>query len=114
MRQRQPMTLPWLLAASLMKRPNPRPVPEACPVCSALVPRGARACPGCGSDERTGWSESAAADGLDLPDESFDYDAFVARELEGRPPRRPMGRLWAVTAVVLLAVLIWWFGRGLF
>ena len=41
-------------------------------MCGAPVPAGARACPECGADERTGWDEEATrTDGLDLPDESF-------------------------------------------
>ena len=31
-----------------------------CPHCGAMVPSDALACPECGSDEETGWSESAA------------------------------------------------------
>ena len=54
--------------------------PEICPNCGAEVPRGAKACPQCGSDEQTGWSEEAATGGLDLPDEDFSYDDFVKRE----------------------------------
>ena len=30
-----------------------------CPICGADVPIKARACPECGSDEKTGWSEAA-------------------------------------------------------
>jgi hypothetical protein len=44
---------------------------------------------------------------LGLPDEGFDYDEFVARELEGRPPRRRHGRLWWWVAVGALVVLLW-------
>ena len=55
--------------------------PEECPVCGEDVPRGALACPECGADERSGWREDAGAtDGLDLPDEEFDYGEFVQRE----------------------------------
>ena len=51
--------------------------PEVCPVCGEDVPRGMAACPECGADDRSGWREgAAAADGLDLPDEEFDYDKF--------------------------------------
>ncbi len=38
-----------------------------CPHCYAEVPSGAPACPKCGSDEETGWSEDTAYDGLFLP-----------------------------------------------
>src|ERR1019366_4348954 len=58
--------------------------PEVCPNCGALVPRKAKACPGCGSDERTGWSESAYASNLGLPDENFSLRRFLEG---GVPPR---------------------------
>ena len=51
--------------------------PENCPNCGADVPANAKACPACGADEKTGWSEEAYVGGLNLPDESFDYDEFV-------------------------------------
>ena len=43
--------------------------PEYCPNCGAEVPSNAKACPACGSDEQTGWSDKAYADNLGLPDE---------------------------------------------
>ncbi len=76
--------------------------PETCPVCGEDVPRGARACPGCGADERSGWNEEAARyDGLDLPDSAF------ADESTERAARKTHGRgLWLVVAVGLLVLLI--------
>lgn len=76
--------------------------PETCPVCGEDVPRGARACPGCGADERSGWNEEAARyDGLDLPDSAF------ADESTERAVRKTHGRgLWLVVAVGLLVLLI--------
>jgi hypothetical protein len=77
-------------------------IPDTCPVCGEDVPRGARACPGCGADERSGWNEDAARyDGLDLPDAAF------ADEDTERAARRKHGRgLWLVVAVGLLVLLI--------
>ncbi|MEZ4642864.1 MAG: zinc ribbon domain-containing protein [Chloroflexota bacterium] len=40
-----------------------------CPNCGAQVPDNALACPECGSDEETGWSEDTAYDGLYLYDD---------------------------------------------
>ncbi|MEI6341220.1 MAG: hypothetical protein WCR07_04635 [Verrucomicrobiota bacterium] len=84
--------------------------PGDCPACDGHVPAGRRACPHCGSSASDGWSDAAHADGLDLPDDEFDYDDFVARELgEGRPGRRK-GRgpgtawLWAWVALGLALV----------
>jgi hypothetical protein len=86
------------------------PAPETCPVCGADVPRGARACPGCGSDESTGWSDHAHAQSLDLPDDEFNYDEFVEREFGESKPQR-IHWLWIATAVVLLALSIWFFAH---
>ena len=86
--------------------------PEICPNCGAKVPRHARACPECGSDEQTGWSEEAHAGGLDLPEETFDYDDFVEREFGGkRPVPRGIHWLWWVTAILLLGVFLFFWLR---
>ena len=72
--------------------------PVECPVCGEVVPRTARACPGCGADERSGWNEEATRyDGLDLPDEAAD-----------EPMRRAGVPLWfwpGVGVLTLLAVI---------
>jgi hypothetical protein len=76
--------------------------PGDCPVCGEAVPAGARSCPGCGADERTGWNEDDARyDGLDLPDEAF-HDGF------NRPPQKRwhQSALWVGVAVALLIILI--------
>ena len=81
--------------------------PEICPNCGAEVPPKARACPECGADEATGWSEEAQASGLDLPDENFDYNDFVKREFGGKSPvPRGVHWFWWVVALVLAAAFI--------
>lgn len=92
-----------------------------CPHCGAPVPVGAKACPECGSDERTGWSEDTHADGLDLPegyggDKEFDYDAYVRKEFNwdperGSKPPIPARQLIVPFLVLLLiAAFVWgWF-----
>ena len=77
--------------------------PDFCPNCGAEIPDKALACPECGSCEKTGWSQSADSQRLDLPDENFDYDDFVNREF-GAPKRRPSGirKIWWVVAIFLL------------
>ena len=37
---------------------------HSCPNCGADLPKNAVVCPECGSDEKTGWSDEAAASGL--------------------------------------------------
>ena len=39
-----------------------------CPNCGAEVPVSAKACPECGSDEKTGWSGNTIYDGTDIED----------------------------------------------
>jgi hypothetical protein len=73
--------------------------PETCPNCGADVPSGAKACRECGADDQTGWSDQAYASSLNLPDESFDYDDFVKRELAGKKSPVPRGIRW-----------YWWLG----
>ena len=87
----------------------------SCPVCGEDVPVKARACPHCGACEKSGWNEEASgADGLDLPDDDFDYEKFKAEEFGA--PRRLKGkeRLWKITAVALLILMILAFGASLF
>ena len=88
--------------------------PGECPACGEHVPAGARACPACGADARTGWSEDTRYDGLDLPDEAFEDEAAPGR----RSPQAP-GRMWKdylTVGVALLLVLIlsgiWFVFRG--
>jgi len=82
--------------------------PEICPNCGAAVPPNAKACPDCGSDEQTGWSEAAASADLGLPDDSFDYDKFVAEELGERPSRRRgVAWGWWLAALLVVALLLY-------
>jgi hypothetical protein len=78
--------------------------PGECPACGEHVPAGARACPACGADARTGWSEDTLYDGLALPDEAFEDEAAP-----GHRSPRATGRPWKDyfrAGVALLLVLI--------
>ncbi len=81
--------------------------PEVCPNCGAEVPSDAKACPACGSDEQTGWSDDARTSGLDLPDPEFNYDDFLKREFG---PRNPVPRgirwWWWLVAIALLIAFV--------
>ena len=73
------------------------------------MPRKALACPECGSDYETGWSEDADAQRLGLPDDEFDYDKFVKEEFsEEKRELRPQGisPLWWIVAIVLAMLLL--------
>jgi len=82
--------------------------PEICPNCGADVPPKASTCPECGADETTGWSEAANYSGLDLPDENFDYKEFTEREFGSKKVLpHGIGVFWWVTAVLVLAAILW-------
>ena len=86
-----------------------RSPPEICPQCGTEVPRKALACPECGSDYETGWSEEADAQRLGLPDDKFDYDEFVKEEFgEEKKEIRPKGisPLWWIVAIVVVVLMI--------
>jgi hypothetical protein len=81
--------------------------PEVCPNCGAEIPPNAKACPECGSDEQTGWSEEARYNGLNLPDEDFDHDDFVKKEFKPGPVKpRGISWFWWLTAALVLAALV--------
>ena len=81
--------------------------PEVCPNCGAIVPRNAKACPDCGADEKTGWSDAAYADNLGIPDENFDYENLVKEEFGSRSPK-PHGLhwVWWLTTVILILLFL--------
>ena len=83
--------------------------PDVCPCCGAEVPPNAKACPECGADEDTGWSEEAGTEGIGLPDENFDYEEFVKREFGGGKNPKPRGIpwFWWVVAILLVAAFVW-------
>jgi len=90
-----------------------------CPFCDSTVKVGAP-CPGCAPKlarkrqapppRSKAWQQDEIYDALDLPDEDFDYDEFVAREF-GRVPHRRLGVKWywwvlGVVLLLLIAALI--------
>jgi hypothetical protein len=81
-----------------------------CPFCDREV-RVGKPCPGCAARKekpaRKSWEQDAAADGLDLPGDDFDYDEFVAREFGGGPHRKlGVKWYWWLLGVVALVALV--------
>lgn len=90
---------------STARRSHPQ-TPEICPVCGEDVPAGALACPECGADHKSGWREdNLAYDGVDLGDDSFDYDEFVREEFGTGAKPKDIKTIWWVTAIVLVIAL---------
>jgi hypothetical protein len=69
-----------------------RNAPDECANCGAAIPRGAKACPECGADERTGWRENDAYDGVDIEGAGFRDD--LAEDRPARSPRDVNGLAW--------------------
>ncbi len=80
------------------------PLAPQCPSCGNPVSLNARSCGRCGARRRGDrWDEPESLDGLDLPDEDFDYDEFVRREFgEGKARRSFQEHLWWWVALILL------------
>lgn len=79
-----------------------------CPNCGADVPAKAKACPECGSDEKTGWSHERHYDGTGMEDpDEFNYEEWQRRESGIAPPA--IGWWWWLVAVLVLALCGWLF-----
>lgn len=72
-----------------------------CTYCGAEIKKNAKACPECGSDELTGWSELTYLDGIDFPDQ--DYEEIKNNEFG--EIKKLKGRTHTVTAIVLLIII---------
>ena len=74
------------------------------------MPAAARACPACGADDTAGWNEDRAVyDGLDLPDDEFNYDEYLEKEFgaagkAGEKPRQ--AAVWLLRIGIALVVLV--------
>ena len=84
--------------------------PAICPHCGTRVPARAKACPECGAQESTGWSEAARENELDLPDDNFDYEEFTKREFGGATvtPRGLHWFWWLVALLLVAGLLLLW------
>ena len=89
-------------------RKSTRPAtPEICPVCGDDVPRGALACPECGADHKSGWAKDADVyDGIDLPEQDFNYDEFVEQEFGSKRNRSKTKAIWWVAGIILIIAFL--------
>jgi len=75
--------------------------PDHCANCGAAIPPKAKACPECGADERTGWSEQSIYDNLDLPEE----EETQTKDTRSRQKREGHRWFWLYVAAVMILVL---------
>ncbi len=86
-----------------------------CPFCGQEISARALVCPGCGSDESTGWSEKKYLDGIDI-DEDFSYEDALEKEFgssAGVHKKFQISWLAAIGAILLVVSLVL-FLRGMF
>lgn len=83
-----------------------------CPHCEAEVPLGAAACPECGSDEKTGWSENTVYDGLLLYDDEDEEDPQTSPSITSRPWTKYL--VAGLAAVTLLTYSAWRLTWGIY
>lgn len=83
-----------------------------CPYCDSEVQVG-RPCAKCerkakkSKRRKKSWEQDPSADGLDLPDDDFEYNEFVAKEF-GASPHRQTGLKWywwALAIAIFVAML---------
>lgn len=83
--------------------------PGQCPACGEWVPRGQVACDDCGACAESGWKgDSSVYDGLDLPDDDFDYDEYAEREFGSGTTRETDSKklFWRWVAAIVLAAML--------
>ena len=83
-----------------------------CPDCGAEVRVGSRGCTRCASEratkswgKRKPWEQDETHDGLDLPDEEFNYEDFLNEEFGGGRKKSALDWVWWTTALVLVIAL---------
>lgn len=88
--------------------------PSLCPNCGTVIEdENAVACPECGADENTGWSDHATSQRLDLPDDDFNYDEYIENEFgtKSSNPVKPAGLSWLMWGVGIGILLLLILGR---
>jgi hypothetical protein len=77
---------------------------KVCPNCGEEIPAKAPACPICGSDEATGWSDNTYLDNAGLPDDE-EYAEIYEKEF-GKPKRFGKNNWLIIGAGIVLLLLV--------
>jgi hypothetical protein len=88
-------------------------VGKSCAVCSNSAKSNRKKQPRKKKPVKKSWEQDEIYDGLDLPDDDFDYDKFVEDEFgnSDQAPHRKIGIAWYwwVTALILSVIWIFFF-----
>jgi len=79
-----------------------------CNFCGEKIQRKFKACPFCGSDEKTGWSDETYLDGIDVGD-TFDYNETLENEFPSEEKKNRPFFTWksiTVTIILLLSIIL--------
>jgi hypothetical protein len=86
-----------------------------CPYCHARVPEGKTACPACGSDEETGWSDDPDVwSDANLPggaeEDDEDYEEWLERDRPDQMDRSPVELIkqsgWLLVVAILVGLIV--------
>ncbi len=77
-----------------------------CPFCNEELSMSAKACPHCGSDEDTGWSEESNS--LDSEDyfEDYDYEEALQREFGSDDTKKPQTFIITLFVIIFSIILL--------
>ena len=73
---------------------------KVCPFCGEMIDDKAKACPACGSDEHTGWSQPY------MPDEYWDEDEELSNDKEKTGFLFKDHPVWVVLFIFVVILLI--------
>jgi hypothetical protein len=78
-----------------------------CPGCGREVRVGSQGCPQCNQLDPWEQDDTEIYDGLDLPDDKFDYQQFLKNEFgDKKINTNGLSLFWWIVAIILLIALI--------
>jgi len=77
-----------------------------CPYCGESLPKRAKACPHCGSDEKTGWSEYTYMDGINTSMDDGEYEDLYQSEFSSEKSQKSKKQIIIGIGLLVLFVLL--------
>ncbi|NLW30169.1 MAG: zinc ribbon domain-containing protein [Fibrobacter sp.] len=76
---------------------------KRCTYCGEEISGNAKACPHCGSDEQTGWSDKTYLDGIDIPEiDDETYKDILHSEFGAEKKIDKKNLIYVIAALILL------------